>query len=160
MFLQVNHSEANSGGKKEFEPIAEGKYQAIIKEAEIAKSSSGNDMIKVTLVIRDDVQQQYGKRKVWDYIVASEKAKWKMQQVAKAIGLEQGKQIASIQEFAKEILYKPVTISIKHEQDEYNGETKTRERIGFYDVAEVPAGNTQSDPFATPPTTNNNVAPF
>lgn len=158
MFLTVNHNEGNNE-KKEFEPIGEGKYQAIIKEVEVTKSSSGNDMIKVTLIIRDDVKQDFGKRRVWDYIVDTEKAKWKFHQVAKAVGLENGKNVGSIQEFAQAILYKPVTIEIKHQQETYQGETKTRERIGTYTVAETPASTQASDPFATPPS-NSNVTPF
>jgi hypothetical protein len=151
MFLTVNHNEA---GNNEYELIAEGKYQAIIKEAEVTKSSSGNDMIKVTVVIRDDVKQPFGKRKVWDYIVASDKAKWKIQQVAKAIELPQGKAFNTIQEFAKEILFKPVTIDVKHEESTYNGETKTKERIAFYDVASVGVTTPSSaDPFSAPTTT-------
>lgn len=146
MFLQVNHNEAAGNG--EFQTISEGRYQAIIKEAEVTKSSAGNDMIKVTVVIRDDVAQTFAKRKVWDYIVP-EKAKWKAQQVAKAVGIENGKSIATIQEFAKEILFKPVTITIKHEKDTYNGEEKIREKISYYDVPEAPARAQENDPFST-----------
>jgi hypothetical protein len=158
MFLTVNHNEGNNE-KKEFKTIDEGKYQAIIKEVEIAKSSSGNDMIKVTLIIRDDVKQEFGTRRVWDYIVDTEKAKWKFQQVAKAVGLENGKSVSSIQEFAQAILFKPVTIQIKHEQDTYQGETKTRERVGAYTVAEAPTNAQPSDPFSAP-TPSSNVSPF
>lgn len=159
MFLTVNHNEGNNGGKKEFELIAEGKYQAIIKEAEVTKSSAGNDMIKVTVVIRDDVRQEFGKRKLWDYVVP-EKARWKAQQIAKAVEIPNGTNINTIQEFAKNILFKPVTITIKHEQEEYNGETKTREKISFYGVTELPSTSTttSADPFATP--NNNKEIPF
>jgi hypothetical protein len=157
MFLTVNHSEGNNGGKKEFELIAEGKYQAIIKEAEVTKSSAGNDMIKITVVIRDDVRQQFAKRKLWDYIVP-EKAQWKAQQVAKAVQIPDGTNINSIQDFAKNILFKPVTIDVKHEQETYNGETKTRERVSYYSVAEVPSTSAPADPFATGSTSN--TSPF
>jgi hypothetical protein len=157
MFLTVNYSEGNNGGKKEFELIAEGKYQAIIKEAEVTKSSAGDDMIKITVVIRDDVRQQFAKRKLWDYIVP-EKVKWKVQQVAKAVELADGVSVNTIQDFAKSILFKPVTITVKHEQQEYNGETKTREKISFYGLTEVPSkAQTVSDPFPTP---NTNQSPF
>jgi hypothetical protein len=160
MFLTVNHNEGNNNEKKEFSPIAEGEYQAIIKEVEVAKSSSGNDMIKLTLVIRDDVKQDFGKRKVWDYLVYTEKTKWKLQQIAKAVQIPNGTNVNTIQEFASVLQYKPVTITIKHEQETYNGETKTRERIKFYDVTKVPTttSSAPSDPFATP--SANTTSPF
>jgi hypothetical protein len=158
MFLTVNHNEANNGGGGNFQPIAEGTYEAIIKEAEVTKSSSGNDMIKLTLVIRDDVRQQFGKRKIWDYIVP-DKVAWKVQQLSKALKFEQGKQFATIQEYAKEILFKSLKIKIKHEEETYNGETKTRERIALYDTSDIPSSSQQSDPFQAPPT-QSNASPF
>lgn len=157
-FLTVNHSEGNSKGG-EFQPIPEGTYEAIIKEVEITKSAAGNDMIKVTLVIRDDVQQQAGKRKVWDYLVASEKAKWKLQQVAKALKIPEGTNISTIQDFARAILYASTKITIKHRQEEYNGETKTRESIALYSPSDIPLNQIPSDPFATP-TSPNTSSPF
>lgn len=159
MFLKIDHNDA--GSNKEYAPIPEGKYEAIIKEAELATSSSGNPMIKVTLIIRDDVQQPAGKRRVWDYLVSSEKAKWKLNQVAKAIKLADGTNVATIQDFVKEILFKPVKITIKHEEDTYNGETKIREKVAFYDVASVGLSSVPTaDPFSTPAPTQNSSMPF
>lgn len=161
-FLTVNYSEAgNNNTKKEFEPIAEGTYEAIITEAKIDKSSAGNDMIKVTLTIRDDVQQQFAKRKLWDYLVYSDKAKWKLQQVAKALKIPEGTSINTIQDFAKAVLYSAVKVTIKHRQEEYNGETKTREQISLYSPTEASATNTQTaDPFSVPRTQGSTSAPF
>lgn len=155
-FLTVNHDDAGAGKKNEFETISEGKYEAIVKEVEVTKSKSGNDMIKITVVLRDDVNQKFAKRKLWDYLVASEKAKWKFNQVAKAIGIENGAKVATIQEFAKAMQFQPVKITVKHEQDEYNGETKTREKIDRYEPTDhVASGN---NPFNTP--SNDSSIPF
>ncbi|CAB4142492.1 Protein of unknown function DUF669 [uncultured Caudovirales phage] len=152
-FLQVNHNDAGSNQNKgEFPTIDEGTYEGIIKEVEVTQSKSGNDMIKVTVVIRDDVKQQFAKRKVWDYLVVTEKTKWKLNQVAKAIGMADGAKVATIQEFAKSILWAAVKVKIKHEQDTYQGETKTRERIDRYEQTDFPRESVaDSDmPFATP----------
>jgi hypothetical protein len=150
-FLTVNHNDAGSQNNGEFPTIDEGTYEAIIKEVEVAQSKSGNDMIKITVVIRDDIKQPFAKRKVWDYLVSTEKGKWKFNQVAKAIGMNDGAKVATIHEFAKAILYSPVKVKIKHEQDTYNGETKTRERVDRYEQTDHPreAAATQSEtPFA------------
>lgn len=148
----MNYDEAgsNKGAKKEFDPIAEGTYEAIVTEVKIGKSSSGNDMITATLTIRDDVDQKFGKRKLWDYIVDTDKTKWKIQQVAKAIGLDNGKKINTIQEFAQHLQYGQVKITIKHQEEEYNGEKKTRERISNYSASEVAKQNvSKPDPFVS-----------
>ncbi len=148
-FLNVDYSNAGENkGKKEFQPIAEGTYEAIIKEVEVTQSKSGNDMIKVTLVIRDDVAQPEQKRKVWDYLVASEKATWKLNQVAKAIGMANGAKVSTIQEFAKSLLYSSVRIEIKHEDNEYNGEKKIQERVAKYSQPEQQRASA-SNPFDT-----------
>ena len=83
-FLTVNHNQAEGNNNREFSPIAEGDYEALISEAKIGKSkSSGNDMITITVTIRDDVNQQFAKRKIWDYLVDTEKAKFKFQKNSK-----------------------------------------------------------------------------
>ncbi|CAB4143968.1 Protein of unknown function DUF669 [uncultured Caudovirales phage] len=158
-FLTVNHNDANNQNNGKFPPIAEGTYEAIIKEAELAKSKSGNDMIKVTLVIRDDVKQSHQKRKVWDYLVDTEKTKWKFNQVAKAIGMTDGAKVSTIAEFAKAILFQSVRIEIKHEEDNYTGETEIKERIARYTESEQERAG--SDPFTAPniPASNNSL-PF
>ena len=147
-FLKVNHSEAETkkNEKREFTPIAEGDYEAVISEAKIEKSSNGNDMIKITLTIRDDVQQQFAKRKLWDYLVDTEKAKFKFQQVAKAIQIPDGTSINTIQEFAKAILFSYVKINVKNREEEYNGEKKVRDYVATYKHTEQKQ-TPQSNPF-------------
>jgi hypothetical protein len=148
-FLKVNHKEAEGNNNREFTPIAEGDYEAIISEAKIGKSQSGNDMITITLTIRDDVNQQFAKRKIWDYLVYTEKAKFKLQQVAKALKIPDGTNIETIQDFAKAILYSSIRIAIKNREEEYNGQKKTRDYVAAYKEAQTTARSTaQTDPFA------------
>jgi hypothetical protein len=160
-FLKVNYAEAgNANAKKEFEPIAEGTYEAMFTEAKVGKSSAGNDMITVTLTIRDDVKQQFAKRKVWDYLVYSEKAKWKLQQVSKALVIPEGHEFANIQEFAKAILHSCVKITIKQKTEEYNGETKTREQISTYSPTDFKSNVQTTDPFQVKPNTSSSDFPI
>jgi hypothetical protein len=150
-FLTVNHNQAgNNNEKREFTPIAEGEYEAIISEAKIGKSSAGNDMITVTLTIRDDVNQQFAKRKIWDYLVYTEKAMFKFQQVAKALAIPEGTKIDTIHDFAKAIQFASVRISVKNREEEYNGEKKIRDFVATYKEPHAPARQaTQADPFQT-----------
>lgn len=160
-FLTVDHNDAGNQNNGDFPTIDEGTYEAIIKEVEVAQSKSGNDMIKVTLVIRDDVKQSFAKRKVWDYLVVTDKTKWKLNQVAKAIGMANGAKVATIQDFAKSILFGEVKIEIKHEEDNYSGETKIRERVAKYSETDQKRKD-GNDPFANQPTTgaSNSPIPF
>ena len=148
-FLKINHEEAGTG-KGEFELVAEGDYECIIADAEITESKSGYPMIKLTVTIRNDVKQPHRKQKLWDYLVASEKAMFKFQQVAKAVALPNGKDFQSMEDDRNAILYKPVKVKVIQEDNTYNGETKKQARIKTYSLATVEYKTPGSaDPFET-----------
>lgn len=151
-FLKINHEEA---GSNEYEIIAEGEYETIISDVEVTESKSGNPMLKLTITVRNDVKQPHRKQKLWDYLVATEKAMFKFHQVAKAVALPNGKDFKTIEEYRNAILYKPVRIKVVHEENTYNGETKTQARIKTYNLATVEyATPATADPFATSDNTN------
>lgn len=151
-FLKINHEEA---GSNEYEIIAEGEYETIISDVEVTESKSGNPMLKLTITVRNDVKQPHRKQKLWDYLVATEKAMFKFHQVAKAVALPNGKDFKTIEEYRNAILYKPVRIKVVHEENTYNGETKTQARIKTYNLATVEyATPATADPFATSDSTN------
>jgi hypothetical protein len=146
-FLKIDYNQAGSG---DYELVAEGEYECIISDCEIKESSKGSPMIKATITIRKDVKQPHGKQKLWDYYVVSEKAMFKFQQVAKAVGLPNGKDFATLEDFRNAILYKPVRINVIQEDNTYNGETKKQARIKSYSLATVEyATPASADPFAT-----------
>lgn len=146
-FLKVNHEEAGSG---QYELVAEGEYEVIIADVESTESKSGNPMLKMTLTIRNDVAQPHKKQKLWDYLVATEKAMFKFHQVAKAVGLANGKDFASIEEYRNAILYKAVRINVVHEENEYQGEKRKQARIKTYSLPTVEyASPASADPFAS-----------
>jgi hypothetical protein len=154
-FLKINHEEAGSG---EYEVIAEGEYECVIADAEVTESKSGNPMLKLTVTIRNDVKQLHRKQKLWDYLVATEKAMFKFHQVAKAVGLPNGKDFKSIEDFRLAILYKPVRIKVVQEDNTYNGETKKQARIKSYSLATVEYSTPGAvDPLASSGDINNAV---
>ena len=148
-FLTVNH---NDVPEKKYEVLAEGDYEVVISAVEKRQSTSGNDMLKLTLTVRNDIQQEGQKRKVWDYLVDTDKAKFKFQQVAKALGIANSKTFSTIDEFATEILYKAVRVRIKHERSEYNNKVYTNERVSNYFTA--------SKPYESGAQVNDDSAPF
>lgn len=111
-----------------FDPIPPGEYECIISDVETTKFSTGSEGLKLTLTIRSDVDQTGAKRKLFDNLVASEKAMFRFQQVSKAAKLPEGLEYPTLVDFAKAILHKAVRVRVKHEM--YNGEA--RERVSFY----------------------------
>jgi hypothetical protein len=148
-FLTVNHNEV---AEKKYEVLPEGDYEIVISAVEKRQSTSGNDMLKLTLTVRNDIQQEGQKRKVWDYLVDTEKAKFKFQQVAKSLGIANAKTFNTIDEFANEILYKSARIRIKHERSEYNNKVYTNERVASYFTA--------SNPYEVSEQASDDSAPF
>jgi predicted RNA-binding protein with PUA-like domain len=118
-FLRTDYS--NTG---DFAPLPIGEYECFVSKVETTESSNGNPMLKVTLTVRDDVEQPGQKRKFFDNMVETEKMMWKFNQVAKAAQLEEGVDLETLADFAAAIQYKPVRIKNKHEV--YNGETNDR----------------------------------
>lgn len=145
-FFTTNHEEAKGGA---FEPITPGEYEVIITKTEVTKAkTSGNPMIKVQATIRDDVGQDFQKRILFDNIVFADNTIWKGQQVLKAVEIEDGTEINSIEEFAELISYKAAKMKVKHE--EYQG--KINERIEYWEVSDHGLGGEKAaakdDPFA------------
>jgi hypothetical protein len=159
-FFTTDHNEAGNM----FDPVAPGKYEAVITQAEVtAAKESGNPMIKVTYTIRSDVDQRFQKRKLFDNYVASEKAMFKFQQAAKAIGMPQGSQVGSIEEFAKMILFRAVKITVANKKEVYQGEERVRDNVTFVDEPSVPynGGNGPAvNPFEVPPGVEDETPPW
>lgn len=116
-FLKLNYDDVNTG---DFKPLSIGDYECIVSSVEVTKASTGNDMIKVMLTVRDDVEQEGRKRKFFDNLVATDNMMWKFSQVGKAAGV--GQEIEELADFANDIQYKNVIIRNKHRL--YNGETQ------------------------------------
>jgi hypothetical protein len=155
-FLKINHEEAGNG---QFELIEEGEYECIIAEAEVKESAKGNPMLKLTITIRNDVKQPHRKQKLWDYLVDTEKAHFKFQQVAKAVGIPSGTVMKTLEDYRLAILFKPVRISVIQEDNTYNGETKKQARIKTYSLATSEySAPSAKDPFET--TLNPNATDF
>ena len=118
-FLRTDYS--NTG---DFAPLPIGEYECFVSKVETAMTSTNKPMLKVTLTVRDDVEQKGQKRKFFDNMVEQENMMWKFNQVAKAAQLEEGVELETLADFAAAIQYKPVRIKNKHEV--YNGETNDR----------------------------------
>ena len=132
-FIRSDYSEVNAG----FGALPIGFYECIISEAKLAKSKAGNDMIKLMLTIREDVEQTGKKRKFFDQIPLMDSMMWKVQQLMKAAQIDEGTEFETAVEFVEAIQYRAVCVKNKHE--EYNGETN--DKIALYVEPKVEGGS-------------------
>jgi hypothetical protein len=152
----VNHAEAKGGA---FEPLPIGEYEVVISGIEIGKSNGdktkGADVLKLTLTVREDIDQPGKKRKIWDNIIFAESTIWKWQQLAKAVTFEDGQKFNTVQEVAQALAYKSVRIKNKHEvQTQGAGAGNTNDKVAFYMASKSPLAvvpGAGADPFATTP---------
>lgn len=134
-FFTVNHKEAGGTG---FDPVPVGEYEVIASKVEVTTSkSSGAPMLKLQLTIRDDVEQEAQKRKLFDNLVFMDSMVWKIQQVYKAFGLADGVVMNSIEDVAQNLMYKVARVKVKHE----TYQDKTQERVDFYTQPQNPLVN-------------------
>lgn len=108
-FFNYNPNEAGSG----FDPVPAGEYEVIISEAKVATFNSGNRGLKITLTIRDDVDQEGGKRKVFENFVESANAMFKFHNLAKGLEWAEGDGATTLEDFANKVQYAAVRVKLK-----------------------------------------------
>jgi len=88
-FVSLDVSDDSLFEQKSFDPIPAGKYEfEIAKELRITVAQSGNKIINVELRCVDDKEDgRYKGRVVFDTIVLTKKAMWKLTSLAMAAGM-------------------------------------------------------------------------
>lgn len=99
--------------------LTPGDCRFIINNAELVKSKSGNEMIKLELNVCDRNDR---KSIVFDYLLNTESAKWKLIMFAKCVKVEHQLLQGILKPDA--LIGKKASLVIKHE--EYNGEKQNR----------------------------------
>lgn len=142
-FLKTSSTEA--GG---FGPLTPGEYEVVISEAKISTSeTSGNEVLKLTLTVRSNVDQPHKKRKVFDNLAVTEKAMFKFHNLSMAL-FGEGTEFASLAEFKKAVTNQCVRVLIKTEKNTYQGQTKDVDRVVTYKLSEADGGGEgNGDPF-------------
>lgn len=92
--------------------VKDGIYQLVVVDAEEKVSSSGNDMVKLTLAILRGGRP--AGRTLLDHLVFSEEAQWKFDNLHDALEIEEGKEIDYRYYKGKKVYASLIT-------DEYNG---------------------------------------
>lgn len=139
-----------------FQPLPIGEYEVVISEVEVGESAQKKTpQIKMTLTVREDVEQPGKKRKIFQTLYFTEKTVEMNQRALKAMGVGAAN-FETIVDVAKAIQYKAVRVKIKHEEYEKDGETKITERVHYYNPTQYPIGSAapSKDPFAGGPPAN------
>lgn len=142
MGFKANHKEATQGSS--IKP--EGDYECIILKIEEKETNkSKKKYLNCTLIVRNDVEQGYKNAYIWHTL-------WKRREptpsdmqvngysfgqvmaIGQSAGLPDGKEYDSLEEFCKDLINKPVRVTIKHE--EYNG--NIQERVNYVNPTKYP----------------------
>ncbi len=125
--------------------IPEGKYEVVIKSANIDVTPGGTEYISIYLVVRNDVEQAY-KNKYIFYHLWKKKEPNEMDKtcnnfsakqlfrLCRAVGIPEGKEFKNLDEMLSEIVKKPLLVGIIHEV--YND--KKQQKVSFTAATNFP----------------------
>jgi hypothetical protein len=111
--------------------LPEGSYEAFVEDYTMDNDEKGS----LTLVVRDDVEQDYAKRKMWVNLNASPTIAWKLSTIARAAGIPAGTDYNTFEDYMKALTGKSMKVIVAHR--EYNGKTYVDVK-GFYPTRLAP----------------------
>lgn len=138
-FFKFDEENASAG----WELPAEGKYEAVIVNAEPRKTSAGKPMMNVDFEIRSDVPQNHQGAKVLynTFTFEHEVSVRIVNSLLKACGFANNHAFSSPEDMAKQLINKNLKITVKHEPYEkvVDGEKqkRTAAKAKYYDVSDV-----------------------
>lgn len=149
-----------------FGALPKGNYEVIITTAKEQTSKNGSDSIHLALTVRNDLDQalpntngKYHNRLIFvDFWKDKQTGQYKfdqLQYVLNAVKIPAGTSFNTPEDFLKALLNKPTNVYVTVESDEYQGESKERNRVAPWNFHETKfpqvnhvAKATSNDPFA------------
>lgn len=140
----------SSKGSQSIKP---GTYEMVITKASHDASQNGKEYILIGLTVRNDLDQSYKNafhgEFLWPSRDTGEFNQRMLQTIIGAVGVPDGKEFDTEEEYLQTLMHKPVRVTLKEE--EYNGEKSNK--VGFSwsktDFPEVQHQfKTDKDPFA------------
>lgn len=136
--FKVNHEEAFEGN----DLIPEGSWEIVVKKAEEKDTSSGRRHISLQLAVRNDLNQKYKNKIIFDTIWTKKDDNEtynmaNLQTVAKALDIPNGKAYNSLKELLQDWEGKGAKVYVKHET--YNENTNAR--VKGWNKTEAPGIN-------------------
>jgi len=126
-----------------FELVAEGKYEAVIVNAEAGKTQAGKPKLSVDFEIRSDVQQNHqGAKVLYNTFTFEHEVSVKIvNSLLKACGFANNHAFTSPDDMAKQLINKNLKITVKHEEYDKvvdgQKQKRTAAQAKYYDVSDV-----------------------
>lgn len=138
-FFKFDEENASTG----FELVAEGKYEAVIVNAEAGTTQAGKPKMQVDFEIRSDVPQNHQGAKVLynTFTFEHEVAVRIVNSLLKACQFPSNQEFKSPEDMAKQLINKNLKITVKHEEydKDVDGVKEKRKaaKAKYYDVSDV-----------------------
>lgn len=138
-FFKFDETNANTG----FELVAEGKYEAVIVNAEAGLTQAKKPKLSVDFEIRSDVPQNHqGAKVLYNTFTFEHEVSVKIvNSLLKACGFANNHVFTSADDMAKQLINKNLKITVKHETYDKvvdgQKEKRTAAKAKYYDVSDV-----------------------
>lgn len=134
--FKVNHSEAVEFTGNSVLPA--GEYEVFAKQERGFTSKKGTLGTEFVFVVRRDVDQKGGGKHIWHSFYHTDKTVGILQSFAKALQLPNGVEYESREEWAQDVLMRPVRAFVGVEEYEHKGQKKKKNVIKFFKPSELP----------------------
>ncbi|MEK4675930.1 DUF669 domain-containing protein [Bacillus sp. FSL K6-2944] len=138
-FFKFDSENVNTG----YELVSEGKYEAVIVNAEAGKTQAGKDKLSIDFEVRSDVSQKHqGAKVLYNMFTFEHEISVKIvNSLLKACGFGNNHAFTSPEDMGKQLLNKNLQITVKHEEYDKIVDGHKQKRIAakakYYDVSEV-----------------------
>ncbi|MBG9616444.1 DUF669 domain-containing protein [Bacillus cereus] len=138
-FFKFDSENVNTG----YELVSEGKYEAVIVNAEAGKTQAGKDKLSIDFEIRSDVPQHHqGAKVLYNMFTFEHDISVRIvNSLLKACGFGNNHAFTSPEDMGKQLLNKNLQITVKHEEYDKIVDGHKQKRIAakakYYDVSEV-----------------------
>ena len=141
MGFSTSYEEIND----DYGTLPEGEYEVVIRNIEERTTPNGATGLNLSLVIRNDVEQNYKDRYIFYTLwkrkepTAADKQVQgygfkQVMRLAKSAGLPSGKAYETLEDMCKDLMHRPLKVTLEHR--EYNG--KTQENVKCVNASEHP----------------------
>lgn len=146
-FITTNYSEVQDN---DFSALPTGNYEIVIKSAQERAAKTGSESIQLDLVVRNDLDAvpalkdtngKYHNRHVfmdnWKRRETKQYDLQNIQTILQVVGVPEGTNLNSIEDFISAIAGKPAKVYIKRTTDSYQGESREINRVAPWNFSKT-----------------------
>lgn len=134
--FKVDHSKAVEFTGNSVLP--KGEYEVFAKQERGFKAKTGTIGTEFIFVVRRDVDQKGGGKHIWHSFFHTDRTVDILQSFAKALQMPNGAEYNSREEWAQDVLMRPVRAVVDVEEYEHKGQKKKKNVIKFFKPSELP----------------------